>query len=120
MDPSEQITRYITGIADWRGEMVARVRQLTLQASPGLVEEWKWNSPVWSSDGLVSSAGAFKDHVGINFFQGASLPDPHGLFEAGQDAKASRSIKLRKGDTLNEPALQDLIRAAVAHNNAKR
>ncbi|MEX2431105.1 MAG: DUF1801 domain-containing protein [Dehalococcoidia bacterium] len=118
MNPSEQITAYITGIADWRGDMVARLRKLTLEADPGLTEEWKWSSPCWSHQGLVSSVGAFKDHVGINFFKGASLGDPLGLFNGGLDAKATRSIKLREGDTLDEAAFQDLVREAVAHNLA--
>ena len=119
MGASQQIKDYIAGIGDWRGEQLARVRELTLSAVPDMIEEWKWNSPVWSKDGMAVSAGAFKNHVSISFFQGASLPDPQGLFEAGQEAKAMRSIKLLKGDGLNEAAYQELVRAAVAHNAGK-
>jgi hypothetical protein len=118
--PSEQITSYIASLTDWRGETVAKLRQLTLAADPNLAEEWKWNSPVWSREGLSCSASAFKTHVGVNFFQGAALEDPRSLFNDGLNAKASRSIKLRKGDTLDEAAFQDLVRAAVALNVQRR
>lgn len=117
MDASEQITSYIAGYDDWRGEVLARLRDLILEADPNLAEEWKWKSPVWSREGLVVSVAGFKTHVGINFFQGASLPDPAGLFKAGLDAKASRSIHLQPGDEIDEAAFQSLVRAAVAHNS---
>jgi len=120
LDPSEQIASYISGLSDWRGEELARLRKLIRDAGPQLTEEWKWGTPVWSDKGLVCSIGAFKEHVGINFFKGASLQDPKGLFNGGIDAKASRSIKLFKGDPLDESAFQDLVRAAVAHNTAGR
>jgi hypothetical protein len=96
--------------------MLARLRKLILEADPDLVEEWKWNTPLWSRNGKVLAAGAFKDHVKLNFFKGASLQDPHGLFNAGLDAKGSRDIDLLEGDKINEPALKKLVRAAVAHN----
>jgi len=97
---------------------MARFRKLILKAAPELTEEWKWDTPVFSHKGLVCAIGAFKDHVGINFFQGASLQDPHGLFNGGLDAKASRSIKLNEGDKLDEAAFQKLVKAAVAYNDA--
>ena len=118
--PSERITRHIAELADWRGILLARLRQLILETDSAMVEEWKWETPVWSHTGNVVAAGAFKDHVKLNFFKGASLPDPHGLFNAGLDAKATRAIDIHKGDTLNEPALQELIRAAVAQNTTKQ
>ena len=74
-----------------------------------------WGS-VWTRDGLVCSAGAFKDHVKLNFFSGASLKDPKGMFNAGLDAKNTRAIDFREGDSIDASALKDLIRAAVAHN----
>jgi len=114
--PSQLITNQIAELADWRGTMLARLRKLILQTDPGIAEEWKWGTAVWSHQGNVVSAGVFKDHVKINFFQGASLKDPHGLFNAGLEAKATRAIDLREGDKINTPALKDLIRAAVAHN----
>ena len=119
MKPSEQITNHINELADWRGKMLARLRKLILDAAPGIVEEWKWNTPVWSHNKNVVAVGAFQDHVKVNFFQGASLDDPHGLFNAGLEAKATRAIDIFKGDVVNEAALKDLIRAAVAFNSAR-
>jgi hypothetical protein len=116
MDASEQITQHINELADWRGKLMARLRKLILAAVPGLTEEWKWGTPVWSQKGNVVAVGAFKDHLKINFFKGASLPDPHGLFNAGLEAKATRAVDLHEGDKLNEPALKELVRAAVAYN----
>ena len=116
MNPSDRITTYIEGLGDWRGETLGRLRTLIRSASPDLMEEWKWNTPVWSCGGNVLAAGAFQDHVKLNFFKGASLADPRGLFNAGLEAKASRAIDLHQGDRLDEAALRDLIRAAVALN----
>jgi hypothetical protein len=112
------ITNHIAELADWRGKMLARLRKLILAASPAITEEWKWGTPVWSSKGNVVAVGAFKDHLKINFFIGASLPDPHGLFNAGLDAKAMRSIDLHEGDKINEAALKELIRVAVELNTS--
>jgi len=114
--PSQLITNQIAELADWRGKMLARLRQLILEADPDITEEWKWGTAVWSHKGNVVAIGAFKDHVKVNFFKGASLKDPKGLFNAGLDAKATRAIDLREGDKINESALKELIRAAVAHN----
>ena len=119
MTPAQSITNLIAELADWRGAMIAQLRQLILDTDPAMVEEWKWGTPVWSHQGNVVAAGAFKDHVKLNFFKGAALEDPHGLFNAGLDAKATRAIDIRAGDTINEPALQELIRAAVALNSGK-
>ncbi len=116
MNASERIDQYIAELADWRGQMVARLRKLIQEADPGITEEWKWDTPVWSHKGLVCSAGVFKQAVKMNFFQGASLEDTHKLFNAGLDAKKTRAIDFHEGDTLDEPALKDLIRTAVAHN----
>jgi len=116
MTPSQLITNQIAELADWRGKMLARLRKLILEAAPDITEEWKWDTAVWSQKGLVCSAGAFKDHVKLNFFKGASLKDPKGLFNAGLEAKATRAIDFREGDDINESALKDLIRAAVAYN----
>ena len=116
LTPSQLITNQIAELADWRGEMLARLRKLILEAAPGIAEEWKWGTAVWSQQGLVCSAGVFKDHVKLNFFKGAALKDPKGLFNAGLEAKATRAIDLHEGDKINEFALKELIRAAVAHN----
>lgn len=116
--PSQHIDNQIKDLADWRGKMLARLRKLILEATPDITEEWKWDTAVWTQIGLVCSAGAFKDHVKLNFFKGASLKDPRGLFNAGLDAKATRAIDFSEGDDIDESALKDLIRAAVAHNTS--
>ena len=116
MTPSQLITERITELDDWRGEMLAQLRQLILEADPDIVEAWKWDTPVWTHKGNVVAAGAFKDHVKLNFFKGASLDDPNGLFNAGLEAKATRAIDIHEGDTVREDALKDLIRTAVAQN----
>ena len=113
---SQQIDSYIKSLTDWRGKMVARLRKLIQDAAPELSEEWKWDTPVWSHRGNVVAAGVFKDHVKLNFFKGASLSDPNHLFNAGLEAKATRAIDIAEGEDINEAALTDLIRAAVAHN----
>lgn len=114
MTAAERISRHINDLGDWRGTLIARLRTLIRDAAPHLVEEWKWNTPVWSHKGNVVALGAFKDHVKINFFKGASLDDPHGLFNAGLDAKATRAIDIREGDGLDDAALRQLIKAAAA------
>jgi hypothetical protein len=114
MNPSDRITAYIDALGDWRGQTLGRLRTLIRSASPDLMEEWKWNTPLWSCGGNVLAAGAFQNHVKLNFFKGASLDDPRGLFNAGLEAKASRAIDLHQGDRLDETALRDLVRAAVA------
>ena len=115
---SEQIDDYVEQLTDWRGKMIAKLRQLIREAAPELTEEWKWDTPVWSHKGNVVAAGVFKDHVKLNFFKGASLEDPQGLFNAGLDAKATRAIDFGERAEIDEPALKDLVRAAVAHNTS--
>lgn len=118
-DAGELIDKRIEELADWRGELLARIRRLVLGADPGIIEEWKWDSPVWSKSGMLASAGVFKGHVKVNFFRGASLPDPKGLFNAGLEAKTSRGIDVHEGDALDEAGLQELVRAAVVLNAQK-
>lgn len=115
---SQQIDNYINGMGDWRGKMIARLRKLILDAAPDLAEEWKWDTPVWSHKGNVVAAGVFKDHVKLNFFKGASLDDPTGLFNAGLEAKTSRAIDIAEGEEIDESALKDLVRTAVAYNTS--
>ena len=116
LKPSQRITEQIADLGDWRGTMLSRLRKLILEADPDITEEWKWNTAVWTRNGLVCSAGAFKDHVKLNVFNGASLKDPKRMFNAGLDAKNSRAIDLNEGENIDASALKDLIRAAVAHN----
>ena len=115
---SQLITNRIAELGGWRGALLARLRKLILETDPNITEEWKWDTAVWTEDGLVCSSGAFKDHVKLNFFKGASLKDPKGLFNAGLDAKATRAIDFSEGSNLDAPALKDLIRAAVAYNRS--
>ena len=116
MHPSERIDQHIAELADWRSQMFARLRKLIREADPDITEEWKWDTAVWSHRGLVCAVGAFKETVKMNFFQGAFLADPHTLFNAGLEAKKTRAIDFREGDAVDESALKELIRAAVAHN----
>ena len=113
---SQQIDQYIKDLGDWRGKTIARLRKVIREAAPELAEEWKWDTPVWSHKGNVVAAGVFKDHVKLNFFKGALLEDPNRLFNAGLDAKATRAIDIAEGEDVDESALQELVRTAVAHN----
>jgi hypothetical protein len=116
---SEQIDKQIADLPDWRGERMAALRNLINAADSNLKEDFKWGVPIWTYNGNVVGIAAFKEHVKINFFKGASLDDPKGLFNAGLDAKATRSIDLRESDPIDEQALREVIRAAV-NANAKR
>lgn len=118
MTASQHIDNHIKELSDWRGKMLARLRKLVLESAPELAEEWKWDTPVWAHKGNVVAGGVFKDHVKLNFFKGASLADPKGLFNAGLEAKATRAIDFHEGDEIDEAALKELIRAAVAYNGS--
>jgi hypothetical protein len=111
-----RIDQHIAALKDWRGDLIARLRKVINSADPSLKEDWKWETPVWTANGNVCAIGAFKESVKINFFKGATLSDPHHLFNGGLDAKASRSIDLAQGHSINEAALKELVRAAVAKN----
>lgn len=115
-DPAQQITDLIESLGGWRGDMLAQFRDVIHEADPATTEEWKWGTPVWSHDGLVCAAAAFKDHMKLNFFQGAALQDADGLFNAGLDAKATRAIDFHEGDVVDQSALKRLIVEAVAYN----
>src|SRR5437899_7525388 len=108
-NPSEQIDKQIADLSDWRGQTMAHLRKLIHEADPNLNERWKWGTPVWTHNGNVVALGAFKEHVKVNFFKGASLNDPQGLFNSGLDAKQARSIDLYEGNIPNEEALKDLV-----------
>src|SRR5713101_9260422 len=101
MNPSELIDKQIAELTDWRGQIFARLRKVILEADPDITEEWKWNTAVWSRDGFICGAGAFKDHVKLNFFRGASLKDPKGVFNAGLDANHTRAIDFTEGDKID-------------------
>lgn len=116
LTPSQHIDNHIKELGDWRGKLLARLRKLILETAPELTEEWKWDTPVWSHKGNVVAGGVFKDHVKLNFFKGASLKDPKKLFNAGLEAKATRSIDFSENSKVDESALKELIREAVAFN----
>ena len=119
MNASELIDQRIQEFTDWRGPIFAQLRKLVLETDPKITEEWKWNTAVWSHNGLVCAVSAFKDNVGINFFKGASLKDAHGLINAGLEAKATRMVKFYEGDKINVSALKDLIHEAVVYNTGQ-
>ena len=118
---SERIDQLIAKITDWRGKTLASVRKIILDADREIIEEWKWmGSPVWSRDGIIAVGNAHKEKVKLTFAHGAKLPDPDKLFRTLElDGKTWRAIDLCEGDTVDENALKTLIRAAVAHNQAK-
>jgi hypothetical protein len=116
LTPSQEIDKFINDLTDWRGKRIKQFRTLILKTAPEVSEEWKWGVPVWTCKGNVVASGVFKDHVKLNFFKGASLSDPKHLFNASLEAKATRAIDIGENDTVNEAALKELIRAAVAFN----
>lgn len=118
LTPSQKIDKYINDLDDWRGKLLARLRRSILESSPDLTEDWKWETPVWVYKGNVVAGGVFKNHVKLNFFKGASLPDPKKLFNAGLDAKTTRAIDIHENDNIDEVALKELVRAAVVLNSA--
>src|SRR5271154_1020570 len=113
------IDEKIKELGDWRGETLARVRQLIHDADPDIQEEWKWmGTPVWSHDGIVCTGESYKQVVKFTFARGASLKDPKKLFNSSLEGNVRRAIDLREGEKINEAAFKQLIRAAVAENAA--
>jgi hypothetical protein len=123
---SKNITKKIQELGDWRGETLARVRQLIHDADPEIQEEWKWakpsspGTPVWSHDGGVCTGETYKQVVKLTFYRGASLPDPWKLFNSSLEGNMRRAIDIREGEKLNEAAFKELIRSAAAANSAAR
>ena len=113
---SELITARIEGLRDWRGETLALVRRLIHEADPAILEEWKWDTPVWSRDGIVCTGEVYKQTVKLTFAKGAFLADPRRLFNAGLTGKVRRAIDLRAGDEVDGASFRELIREAVAFN----
>jgi len=120
--PSRLIDARIRELGDWRGQTLARVREIIRAADPGIVEEWKWvkpthpGTPVWSHGGLVCTGETYKNIVKMTFARGAALKDPSALFNASLEGNVRRAIDIHDGDTIDEAALKDLVRAAVALN----
>lgn len=115
---AELIDARIAELGDWRGEMLAALRAIVLEADPEVVEEWKWSVPVWSRDGILCTGEVYKAAVKMTFAKGASLDDPKGLFNSSLDGNVRRAIDFREGQAINKTALKALIRAAVALNQS--
>ena len=114
---SELIDEKIKELGDWRGKTLAKVREIIHEADPEIVEEWKWmGTPVWSHGGIVCTGETYKNVVKMTFAKGAALQDPSGLFNSSLDGNVRRAIDIHEGDKVDEAALKDLIRAAVALN----
>jgi len=118
LSASRLIDGKIEELNDWRGEMLSRLRTLIKQADPEVIEEWKWDIPVWSHDGLICTGETYKKVVKMTFAKGASLDDPSGLFNSSLEGRVRRAIDFREGERINEKALKTLIRAAVALNES--
>ncbi|HEX3098089.1 MAG TPA: DUF1801 domain-containing protein [Usitatibacter sp.] len=118
-EASRRIDARIEELADWRGKMLARLRAVVKAADPDVVEEWKWNVPVWSHDGLICTGEAYKSVVKMTFAKGASLEDPSRIFNSSLEGNTRRAIDFREGDKVDEKALKALIRAAVAFNTSR-
>ena len=119
---SKLVDKRIRELGDWRGETLSKVRGIIKEADPDIVEEWKWvkptnpGTPVWSHNGGICTGETYKNVVKLTFFKGAALNDPSGLFNSSLHGKVRRAIDIKENDTINERALKNLIREAVALN----
>ena len=109
----------IAELGDWRGDTLRRLRDIVRSADPGVVEEWKWNVPVWKHDGLICTGETYKKVVKMTFASGAALKDPSKLFNSSLEGNTRRAIDFHEGEKIDEKALKALIREAVAHNKSK-
>ncbi|ASW85630.1 DUF1801 domain-containing protein [Mycobacterium intracellulare] len=117
--PASLIDARIEELGDWRGETLARIRQLIKEAVPDVIEEWKWRGvPVWYHDGMICTGETYKNVVKMTFAKGASLQDPASLFNSSLEGNTRRAIDFHEGDTIDEKALTALIRAAVDLNRS--
>lgn len=114
MDAAEQIDEYLKALPGWQRVTATRLRELIHEADSSMAEAWKWDTPVFVRGSNVCALGAFADHIKVNFFKGATLDDPSGLFNAGLEAKTSRAIDLREGDRIDEDEFRALVRRAAA------
>jgi hypothetical protein len=119
-DASRRIDMHIAALADWRGETLARLREIIREADPEVVEEWKWAIPVWSHDGILCTGEIYRNAVKMTFARGAALDDPSGLFNSSLAGNTRRAIDFPVGARIDATALTALIRAAVALNMAKK
>ncbi len=116
---SRLIDQRIRELDDWRGETLARLRDLIRQADPDVVEEWKWDVPVWSHAGIICTGESYKQTVKLTFAKGASLPDPSALFNSSLEGNTRRAIDFREGEKISATAFKTLIRSAVKFNAAR-
>jgi hypothetical protein len=116
--PAELISARIEALGDWRGEALGRMRALIRAADPDVVEEWKWNVPVWSHDGIICTGESYKASIKLTFAKGASLKDPKKLFTSSLEGNTRRAIDIGHGDEIDEAAFKALVRGAVAVNTA--
>ncbi|MBI4045327.1 MAG: DUF1801 domain-containing protein [Devosia nanyangense] len=116
---SQLIDAKIEGMQDWRGETLAKIRALIRQADPEVVEEWKWDIPVWSHAGIICTGETYKNAVKTTFPKGASLDDPAGIFNSSLEGNVRRAIDFKEGEPIDEAAFIALIKAAVALNSTK-
>jgi len=117
---SRLIDERIEGLAGWRGEALARMRKLILEADPGVTEEWKWGGPVWSHHGIICTGESYKNAVKLTFAYGASVPDPKRLFNSSLEGATRRAIDIHEGEKVDATAFRALIKAAVARNAAAK
>src|SRR5256885_11080043 len=115
---SELISQRISELADWRGEILGRMRELIKAADPDVVEEWKWGVPVWSHDGVICTGETYKSAVKLTFAKGASLKDPAKLLNSSLDGNVRRAIDIHEGEEIDESAFKALVRQAVALNSS--
>jgi hypothetical protein len=115
---SELISKRIAELGDWRGETLSRMRKLIQEADPDVVEEWKWEIPVWSHDGIICTGESYKNVVKLTFSKGASLKDPARLFNSSLDGNVRRAIDIHEGEEVDESAFKALVRQAIALNGS--
>lgn len=115
---SKLIDARIRELGDWRGETLARMRELILDADSEIVEEWKWSNPVWSRSGIICTGESYKTHVKLTFARGASVPDPSKLFNSSLEGNLRRAIDIKEGEEVDARAFKALIKAAVATNGS--
>lgn len=119
-DPASRlIDQRIRELEGWRGETLARMRALILQADSGMTEEWKWSNPVWSHHGIVCTGEAYKKVVKLTFARGAGIPDPSRLFNSSLEGNTRRAIDIHEGEKIDARAFKALVKAAVAENERR-
>ena len=116
--PAELLDERIALLGDWRGPMLAHLRAVILAADPSITEDWKWDVPVWTSSGIITTGEVYKKAVKLTFAKGAALPDPAGLFNSSLTGNVRRAIDFAEGAAVNEAGLAALVRAAIALNAA--